>query len=162
MGKDASIAPKERINIVYKPATGDQQEQVELPFKLLVLGDFTNRKNAATVEDRAPINVDAASFNDVLKEQKLSVDMTVVDKLSGEDDATLSVSLKFDSINDFTPDSIVASVPELTKLLKLRDALKALKAPLGNVPNFRKKLNDLVKDESARQQLLSELQIDSE
>ena len=34
MAKEASVAPKERINIVYRPATGDVKEDVELPLKI--------------------------------------------------------------------------------------------------------------------------------
>ena len=36
----------------------------------------------------------------------------------------------------------------------------ALKGPLGNVPEFRKKIQDLVKDEGARDRLLKELGIE--
>ncbi|MCF4976367.1 type VI secretion system contractile sheath small subunit, partial [Pseudomonas lactis] len=43
MAKDGSVAPKERINITFKPAVGSAQEDVELPLKLLVLGDFSLR-----------------------------------------------------------------------------------------------------------------------
>ena len=45
MAKEASVAPRERINIVYKPATGGAQEEIELPLKHLVMGDFTFRKD---------------------------------------------------------------------------------------------------------------------
>ena len=31
MAKEGSVAPKERVNIVYKPATGGAQAEVELP-----------------------------------------------------------------------------------------------------------------------------------
>ncbi|PJX88609.1 type VI secretion system contractile sheath small subunit, partial [Escherichia coli] len=40
MSKEGSVAPKERINIKYIPATGDAQAEVELPLKTLVVGDF--------------------------------------------------------------------------------------------------------------------------
>ena len=43
MAKEGSVAPKERVNIVYRPATGDAKEEIELPLKLLVIGDFTQR-----------------------------------------------------------------------------------------------------------------------
>jgi type VI secretion system protein ImpB len=39
----------------------------------------------------------------------------------------------------------------------LREALKALKGPLGNVPAFKKKITELVSDETTRAQLLKEL-----
>ena len=64
-----------------------------------------------------------------------------------------------ESMKDFGPEAIVEQVPELKRLLELREALKALKGPLSNVPEFRKKIQDLVKDETARKQLLKEMGI---
>ena len=43
MSKEGSVAPKERVNIVYRPAIGDGREEVELPLRLMVMGDFTGR-----------------------------------------------------------------------------------------------------------------------
>ena len=58
MAKEGSVAPKERVNIVYRPATGDAKEEIELPLKLLVVGDFTRSQDDRMVEEREPINVD--------------------------------------------------------------------------------------------------------
>ena len=55
-----------------------------------------------------------------------------------------------------------SGVTSLSILEELREALKALKGPLSNVPNFRKKLQDLVNDEKTRDALLQELGIDAE
>ena len=62
MASAGSVAPKERINITYKPATGDAQAEVELPLKLLVVGDYTQRADDRPVEERAPINFDKDNF----------------------------------------------------------------------------------------------------
>ncbi|MFC1852439.1 type VI secretion system contractile sheath small subunit [candidate division CSSED10-310 bacterium] len=156
MAKEASVAPKERVNIVYKPATGDAKEEVELPLKVLVMGDFTNRADDTPVEDRKALNIDKDNFDSVLSSQNLKLDASV-DKLSEEPDAKMSVSLDFKSMKDFDPDSIIEKVPELKQLIDLRNALKALKGPLGNVPDFRKKIQELVQDEGARERLLKEL-----
>ncbi len=161
MGTEGSVAPKERVNIVYRPATGDAKEEVELPLKTLVVGDFTNRQEDTPLEDRKSINVDKNNFNDVLAAQNISMDIAVPNKLDeGKDDETIAMNLKIKSIKDFEPDSIVEQIPELQKMVELRDALKALKGPLGNIPDFRKKLQALVGDEGARARLLSELGID--
>jgi len=158
MSTEGSVAPKERINITFKPATGGAEEQVELPLKLLVIGDFTQRPDARPVEDRAPINIDADTFFDVMKAQNLALSMTVPNKLDAANpDGMLAINLKFKSLDDFTPDNIVSNVPELTKLLELRGALKALKGPLGNLPDFRNKLQSLVTDPISRAKLLTEL-----
>jgi len=157
MAKEGSVAPKERVNIVYKPATGDAQAEVELPFKLTVLGDFTRRQDDRPLEDRTPISVDKSNFNDVLKAQDIKLDIVVENKLAEEEGVTMPVSLSFASMKDFEPDSVAAQVPELAELLKLRESLKALKGPLSNIPDFRKKVQEAVKDDAARDQLLEAL-----
>ena len=157
MAREGSVAPKERVNIVYKPATGNMQEEVELPLKILMMGDFTMRPDDRALEARKPINVDKDNFNQVLAEQKLELDLNVPDKLSNEKGAEMSVNLKFKKLSDFTPEGIANQVPEMRKLLELRQALHALKGPLGNVPAFRKKIQGLLGDEGSRQKLMQEL-----
>jgi type VI secretion system protein ImpB len=160
MAKEGSVAPKERVNIVYRPATGDAKEEVELPLKLLVVGDFTQRSDDRMVEEREPINIDKDNFNEVLKAQNLSLDLTVSNKLSEEPDAELNVSLKFDSMKDFEPEAIARNTPELNKLLELREALNSLKGPMSNRPEFRKKIQELITDKAAREQLLKDLKLE--
>ena len=63
------------------------------------------------------------------------------------------------SLSDFSPDNIVNSVPELKKLLELREALTAVKGPLGNVPAFRARVAELLENDESREQLLKELNL---
>ena len=72
-----SVAPKERVNIVYQSETGDQTEDVELPLKMLVLGDFTGKPSDKAVEERAPININKDNFDAVVKGHNLNLNMTV-------------------------------------------------------------------------------------
>jgi len=160
MAKEASVAPKERVNIVYKPATGNAQAEIELPLKLVMLGDWTGRADDTALEDRKPINVDKDNFNDVMKAQGLKTTIQVDNKLSGQEGDQMAVNLKFDSLKDFEPGSVARQVPELNKLLELRSALTALKGPLGNVPAFKKKIEKIVNDAASRDALLKELGAD--
>ncbi len=157
MAKEASVAPKERVNIVYRPASGEAKEEVELPLKMLVMGDFTLAKDDRPVENRTPLNIDKDNFDDVLGAANVGMEAVVPNKLSNEPDAQMSVKLDFKRMKDFEPDTIIGKIPELKKLMELREALKALKGPLGNVPAFRKKIQDLIKDEGTRARLLKEL-----
>ncbi|WP_415896090.1 type VI secretion system contractile sheath small subunit [Neptuniibacter sp. PT34_22] len=160
MAKEGSVAPKERINIVYKPATGDAKEEIELPLKMLMVGDYTLREDDEEVEDRELIDVDKANFNDVMSSQKLNLQLTVPNKLSGEEDDEMPVDLSFDTLKDFEPEAVVRQVPEMAKLLELREALSFLKGPLGNVPAFRKQIDELLGDDESRQKLMAELGIE--
>lgn len=157
MSQQGSIAPKERINIVYK-SSGDGKEQIELPHKTLVLDNFLGRPDDRPLSERETINVDKNNFKKVMAEQKLGLDVAVPNKLSeDEEPGDLAVSLKFEGLSDFTPEGIVQQVPELKKLMDLREALTALKSPLGNVAAFRSLLREMMSDESSKKKLFAEL-----
>lgn len=154
-----SESPKERINVTYKPATGDQSAEIEIPYKITVLGEFNPDEEAKPVEDKKAIKIDKNNFNDVLKHQGLSLEFSVADRLTDEEDASLNVKLDINSMKDFSPESIVENVAELKKLMELRESLIALKGPLGNVPAFRKAIESVVGDAQERDKLLAELNI---
>ncbi|MBW2734951.1 MAG: type VI secretion system contractile sheath small subunit [Deltaproteobacteria bacterium] len=156
--REGSVAPKERINIKYKPETGDASEEVELPFRFLVMGDFTGRDEEEAIEYRQPVAVDKDNFNDVLAAKDVELNATVPNAMGDNEDDELAVALKFKDIKDFGPEAIANQIPELKQLLRLRDALGTLKGPLGNIPKFRKHLEAILDDPEARQRLLDELE----
>ncbi|MEG1039439.1 type VI secretion system contractile sheath small subunit [Pseudomonas sp. NUPR-001] len=158
MAKEGSVAPKERINVTFKPGTGDAQEEIELPLKLLSVGDYTLRSDERKVEDRKPISIDKATFDEVLAKQELSLTLSVPNRLQQDSETEeLAVTLHVNSMKDFNPASLVEQVPELKKLMELRDALVALKGPLGNAPAFRKAIEGVLADDESRGRVLGEL-----
>ncbi|MDB6050735.1 MAG: hypothetical protein JWR17_3481 [Pseudomonas sp.] len=162
MAKEGSVAPKERINVTFKPATGNAQEEIELPLKLMVLGDFTHRPDERKVEDRKPISIDKNNFDDVLSKQKLTMTLSVPNRLQEEGASDeLGLNLAFDSMKAFNPANLIEQIPELKKLMELRDALVALKGPLGNAPAFRKAIESVLVDDESRSRVLGELELNA-
>ena len=158
MAQESSVAPKERVNIRYKPATGDAREEVELPHKLLIIGDFTQREDATPLGERKRADINKDNFADVMRGQNLSLDLKVKNELDSDPDAgDLGVSLKIDTLKDLEPEQVARQVPELNKLLELRTALVALKGPLGNLPNFRKAIERILGDDELRKKMLDEI-----
>jgi type VI secretion system protein ImpB len=158
MGKEGSVAPRERVNIQYKPATGDAKEEKELPLKMLFVGDYLGRQDDTPLDQRKPISVDKDNFNKVMKSQNLNLSFNVENKLDENEDAgEMPVNLNMETLKDFSPEQVANQVPELKKLLELRNALTALKGPLGNVPAFRKKIQSIVGDDAAREKILGEI-----
>lgn len=160
MSKEGTVAPKERINIKYRSEHGGAQESVELPFKMMVLGDFTQKEDDRVIEERKPINVDKNNFDEVLRNQDVGVNLNVPNRLSEDEGAEMGVSLEFNTMKDFSPENVARQVPELNKMLELREALVALKGPLGNVPAFRKAIETILEDEEQRKLVLGELKVE--
>ena len=127
---------------------------------MMILGDFTTRADQTPIEERKTVQVDKDSFNDVMSQHQLGLSFAVPDKLSEKEGAELPVNLHFGTLKDFEPQAIAGQVPELQKLIELREALTALKGPLANVPGFRKKIEELLKDESQRERILREMGLD--
>lgn len=153
-----SVAPKERINISYKPATGNAREGVELPFKLLVLGDFWQRQDDRIVEDREPEDVNLQNFDEVMSEANLRLNFSVPNQLSQDKDAPeVEVDLQVESLKDLEPDNLIQNIPALRKVFELRESLMALKGPLGNSPQMRRAIMAMLSDEKQRGQLMKEI-----
>lgn len=159
--RDGSVAPKERINIKYVPATTGETTEVELPLNLLVVGDMKGKPDDAPIEERSMVSVNKNNFSSVMEEMKIGLNINVANKLqdNASSDDEINVKLDIKSLQDFSPDNIVKAVPELRKLLELREALTAVKGPLGNIPAFRTRIAELLEDEKSRTQLLAELNI---
>ena len=98
-GKEGSVAPKERINVTFKPSTGEGMEELELPLKLMMIGDYTLVQDEQKLEDRKAININKNNFNEVLENHDLGLTLQVPNRLS--DNATddeLAVNLQFNDI----------------------------------------------------------------
>ncbi len=157
-GKESSVAPKERINVTFKPSNGEGLDELELPLKLMMMGDYTLKVDDRKIEDRKAININKNNFNEVLEKHNLSLELQIPNRLTDETtDEELAIKLQFQSMKDFDPASLVQQVPEMKALMELRDALVALKGPLGNVPSFRKAIEEVLTNQESRDKVLAEL-----
>lgn len=141
-GSYQSEIPASRVNIKYVKYVGDAQEEMELPLKLLLLGDYTMREDDTPLEDRKRINVNKNNFGSVMREQKLRLNFNVDSVLDGNDD--LNVNLDIKSLDDFKPEQIAKNVPELNVLLEVRNLLQDLKGRVVNNTQFRRELEEVL------------------
>lgn len=155
--KEGSVAPKERINIKYVPATGDQIAEKELPLHLLVTGDFKGKPEDTPLEERKPVSVDKNNFDAIMANAGIELEFAVPNTLKDNSEEDLAIKLQVSSLHSLSPDNIAQQVPEIKKLLELRESLVALKGPLGNKPAFRAQLQAILTDDASREQLLKEL-----
>jgi len=148
--------PPSRVNIRYHNKTTGQ-EKVELPLKLLLVGDYTFRDDDTPLEERKKININKDNFGDVMREQGLKLDMVVPNRISGIEDDEIRVQFDVDSLKAMTPDEVVKRIPELNKMMEVRDLLTELKARVITNRKFRLALEKIVKDQGQLESIMQEL-----
>ncbi|EEU7143127.1 type VI secretion system contractile sheath small subunit, partial [Campylobacter coli] len=128
---------------------------VELPLKLMVMANLKG-KNETPLEEREILQINKINFDQVMRKLDITTSFSVKNTL-GTGAEELDVKLNIASMKDFSPDSLAKQIPELNKLLQLREALMALKGPMGNIPDFRKAVLEALKNEKTKEKLLLEI-----
>ncbi|VVN65564.1 type VI secretion system contractile sheath small subunit [Pseudomonas fluorescens] len=148
--------PKARVNIKLDLHTGGAQKKVELPLKLMVMGDYSNGREQRPLSERSKIDIDKSNFDSVLAEYspglKLAVENTLVN-----DDSDSSVELSFQAMKDFEPQQVARQIPQLRALLAMRNLLRDLKSNLLDNATFRHELERILKDDALSDELRAEL-----
>jgi type VI secretion system protein ImpB len=150
MAKGPSKARESRVNIAITDRLRGGAEP-ELPFRLLVMGDYSLQADKRPIDQRQPLDINKSNFDSVMQSFNLSLDLSVENKLTGQGE--LPVSLKFATLKDFRPESIARQVPQLKNLLDLRDAMKALRPKMGD-KGAQTELMNAIKNPEVRDQIL--------
>lgn len=148
--------PPSRVDLTLDVATGDADEEVELPLRLLVMSDLTGRQEDTPLDDREIVSITSTNFEEVMASYDLGLEYTVPDRLTEEGE--LKVELDFEGMDSFEPEAVAQQVPELSRLLAARNLLKDLRNRLISMGEFREELEKIIGDEDSKQQLLDELQ----
>jgi len=149
--------PAARINLKLDVGKGDARRNIELPLKLLVMGDFTGRKKESRIADRDKIAIDKNNFQQVMAKFGLALSFTVENKLKG-DGSEMPITIPLTCMDSFRPESVASAVPSLCRLLAARNLLKDLKSNLLDNREFRRRLEELIKNPDSAQSLRAELQ----
>jgi type VI secretion system protein ImpB len=149
--------PKARVNISLDLHTGGAKRRVELPLKLLVMGDYSAGKEQAAVAERKKIDINKTNFDAVLTELNPEATIAVPNALV-DDGSDLAVTLNFKAMKDFEPDAVARQIPELQALLAMRNLLRDLKSNLLDNTTFRRELERILKDKSLSQSLRDDLE----
>ena len=151
-----SEIPKARVNIQLSLHTGGAQKKVELPLKLVLVGDYSNGAEQRSVSEREKVNVNKNNFDSVLAEFspaiKLSVENTLVHDGSEE-----AINLTFRDMKVFSPEQVARQIPQLKAMLAMRNLLRDLKANLLDNQAFRKELEKILLDPQLSAELRNEL-----
>ncbi|EIX6435555.1 type VI secretion system contractile sheath small subunit [Salmonella enterica] len=148
--------PSARVNLKLDLHTGGVQKKLELPLKLVTMGDFSNGREQRPLSEREKIDVNRNNFNDVMAKLSPSVSLSVKNTIAG-DGSKEEVNLTFKNIRDFEPEQVARNIPQLRVMLAMRNLLRDLKSNLLDNAMFRRELEKILKDPALSQELRTEL-----
>ncbi|RFD24022.1 type VI secretion system-associated protein [Pseudomonas sp. GL93] len=148
--------PKARVNIKLDLHTGGAQKKIELPLKLMVMGDYSNGQEQRPLSERSKVDINKNNFDSVLAEFSPSVKLAVENTLV-EGNAEASIALTFRNMKDFEPEQVARQMPQLRALLAMRNLLRDLKSNLLDNATFRHELERILKDDALSDELRAEL-----
>jgi type VI secretion system protein ImpB len=148
--------PPARINLFLEVLKGNARKKVELPLRMLVMGDFTGRDDATPLAEREAVNVNNNNFDGVLKSMGVRTEFTVPDRQRGGDEE-MKVALRVESMRDFHPEQVARQIPQLARMIAARNLLQDLRNRVISTSEFRKGLEQIVRDPAALDQLIGEL-----
>ncbi|CRM80190.1 MULTISPECIES: type VI secretion system contractile sheath small subunit [Pseudomonas] len=148
--------PKARVNIKLDLHTGGAQKKIELPLKLMVMGDYSNGQEQRPLSERNKVDINKNNFDSVLAEFSPSVKLAVENTLV-EGDAEAAIALTFRNMKDFEPEQVARQMPQLRALLAMRNLLRDLKSNLLDNATFRHELERILKDDALSDELRAEL-----
>jgi type VI secretion system protein ImpB len=152
--------PKARINITLDIETHGARKKMELPMRLLVMGKFNEKADQANVASREKISINKHNFNKILNDFSPAIDFSIRNHLDHQQE-NMGVKLSFKHLHDFHPDYLTKQIPELQKLIAMRNLLKELKANLTDNKLLRKELENIIHQPELLSSLQQELSTES-
>ncbi|AFE05659.1 type VI secretion system contractile sheath small subunit [Corallococcus sp. CA049B] len=152
--------PKSRITLTYRTTINGEQETVNLPLRLLVMGDFSlgsSEDRKTDLETRKLRSVDGRNLDELMKDMKMSTNFQVANRINPDVEEELNVTLPIDRMKSFHPDEIVKHVPKLKALLLLKTLLVEMQSNIDNRKDLRRELYELFSKPEALKELLNEL-----
>ena len=107
----------DRVNLVYESIVGDRTEEIELPLRLLVLGDYTRNEASDYFSDQIPVILNAPAMDALFGKFQPEITLTVKNCLV-DDGSNLTLAFQFRTLTDFDPDQLVRNSRELSSVVK--------------------------------------------
>lgn len=96
----------DRVNFVYRTTVAGEEQEIELPFRLLVCGDFTCNEDSQYFKGQEVQTISDKNLQPLFLQLNPSLKIRVENKLL-DDAGELVLDYSFRSIDDFRPENIV-------------------------------------------------------
>ena len=149
--------PPSRVNLFLELKGEEATEKVELPLRVLVVGDFSEADQDVPMDEREVVSVNSDNFESVMASSQVKMEYLAEDRLSGEEGEEILVRLDVDRMASFEPEHVAEQIPQVRRMVAVRNLLQDLRNRVVSMRDFRKRLSEIVQDEEALSKLSEEL-----
>lgn len=144
--------PKSRITLTYKTEVDGTPTVVNLPLRLLLIGDYsggTSKDRKLDLEDRKIRILDGKNTSEVMKDMGISLNIVVPNRINPTSTDSIPVELSINNMNSFSPQEVAKQIPQIRSLMLLKQLLSELTAAVANKKELDSLLNKLYADKDA-------------
>jgi len=152
--------PKSRLTLTYRTDVQGEKEDVQLPFRVLVMGDLSNGTSKdceVDLDERQIRSLDGKNLGTVMADMNSSMSFSVPNRIDPDKSEELKVELPIQSMKSFTPAEVAQGIPKVRALLLLKKLLLEVQGNLDNRKEFRKLLRAMAGDDDAVKALVGQL-----
>jgi type VI secretion system protein ImpB len=152
--------PKSRLTLTYKTEVNGEPETVNLPFRMLVTGDFSKGSSTdrlTDLEERRTRSLDGRNTDSIMKDMNISTNFVVDNKIDPANEESMRVHLPIDSMKSFNPNEVAKHIPKVRSLLLLKTLLNEVQSNVANKKEFRQLLGQLYSNKDAFDKMKEEI-----
>ena len=138
--------PRSRINLRYRTEIQGTAQMLELPFRLMVLGDLSGGSatdREVDLESRRLRSLTDKNLDSVMENMRMSLSFKVSNRIDPGSDSTIEVNIPIKNRRSFTPGNVADSVPKIRSLLLLRKLLLEMQSNIDNRKDLRRVIQEI-------------------
>ncbi|MCL9781019.1 type VI secretion system contractile sheath small subunit [Vibrio sp. S4M6] len=147
--------PKSRLMIQYDTRVEGEKKKKELPYRTMVLGDFSagKSKDAQVPFEEREVRTLKHGINSSLKDMGISLDIAVPNSINPSKSPMLNLKFDLNSMKDFKPENLAKKIPEINALLQLKEMLSSFEKDIDNNRTLKKTIDNIFSDKVQLQAL---------
>lgn len=138
--------PRSRITLTYRTTINGEAETIDLPLRLMVLGDFSlgsSEDRQKDLEERAPRSINGRNLDSVMKDMKMNLRLTVPNRINPGKEESIEVDLPITKLQSFSPEEVARHVPKVRALLLLKTLMNEIQSNIDNRKELRKLIQEM-------------------
>jgi type VI secretion system protein ImpB len=153
------LIPRSRVNLRYRTMIEGELKEVELPFRLIVMGDLSFGSSVdreVDLETRRLRTLDGRNLDALMENMNMSISLAAKNCIDGSEEK-IEVKLPIRNRASFNPEQVAANVPKIRALLLMRKLLLEMQSQVDNRKEVRNLMYQIFSNPDELARLQSEL-----